>query len=226
MAFEGGSVKVAFLETTIPPRDAGFAQEVTRAIEALRSGRAIVYPTETVYALGVRALDCDALRQLVELKVRPPGKPISVLVADPLMLTELVQEIPLPAERLMERFWPGPLTLALPARSHVSKILTGGGCTIGVRISSHPVAQELVARLGEPLTTPSANPAGEPPPITAALAQAYFGKGVAHFLDWGPTPGEPVSTVAAVSAREVKLVRLGAITRTAIAAVAGVPVTG
>lgn len=199
--------------------------ELARAVEVLRYGEAIVYPTETVYALGVRALDNRALQRLRKLKVRDKNKPISVLVADQAMLEQLVEEIPLPAERLIASFWPGPLTLALPAKSYVSDILTGGGGTIAVRISSHPVAQELVSRLGEPLTTPSANPAGARPPVTVAAAATYFGKRVAYYLDWGTTPGEPVSTVAVVTRNLITLLRHGAISREAIAAVAGVPVT-
>ncbi|GBD27642.1 Putative threonylcarbamoyl-AMP synthase [bacterium HR30] len=204
----------------------GFTQELTVALGALRSGGAVVYPTETVYALGVRAYGRDALQRLVQLKVRAIGKPISVLVSDRSMLAELVQEIPPPAERLMDHFWPGPLTLALPARPSVSEVLTGGTGTIGVRISSHPVAHELVTRLGEPLTTPSANPAGERPPTTVAAAEAYFGQQVAYYLDWGATAGEPTSTVAIVTKDVVRLVRHGAIGRDALAVVAGVPVTG
>ncbi|GIW43686.1 MAG: hypothetical protein KatS3mg077_0968 [Candidatus Binatia bacterium] len=189
----------------------GFSAVLDRALEALRAGQAIVYPTETVYGLGVRVRDPRALARLVALKVRAKGKPISVLVADRTMLGEVTRAIPPLAERLIERFWPGPLTLALPASEGVSEILTGGSGTIGVRIPSHPVAHELVARLGEPLTTPSANPAGERPPTTVAAARAYFGNEVAFYLDWGPTSGEPVSTVLRVSDEGVALVRAGAI---------------
>ncbi|MCX8072654.1 MAG: L-threonylcarbamoyladenylate synthase [Candidatus Binatia bacterium] len=205
-------------------RREGFRRALELAVQALRGGGAIVYPTETVYALGVRALDPEALQYLVALKVRAANKPISVLVADRGMLDALVRDVPRAAERLMQHFWPGPLTLALPAREHVPEVLTGGSGTIGIRISPHPLAHELVARLGEPITTPSANPAGERPPTTASAAREYFGEGVTYYLDWGPCPGEPVSTVVVVEADQVVLVRRGAIAPEAIEPVAGVPV--
>jgi L-threonylcarbamoyladenylate synthase len=202
----------------------GFAGTITAALEALRNSLAVVYPTETLYALGVRAFDQSALELLVRLKVRAPGKPVSVLVANTEMLDRLVEEVSPAAERLIERFWPGPLTLALPARRDVPEILTGGRGSIGVRVSSHPVANELVALLNEPLTAPSANPAGARPPSTVAAAQEYFGDAVAYYVDWGPTAGEPASTVLEVVADSLRLIREGTIPAAAIQAVSGLPV--
>jgi L-threonylcarbamoyladenylate synthase len=165
------------------------------ALRALVRGRLVVYPTETLYGLGADALDDAALQRLVALKGREAGKPIAVLVSDERMLEMVVAEVSPLARRLMQRFWPGPLTLVLAARSSVSNLLTGGSGGIGVRVSSHPLAIALVRALGRPLTAPSANPAGRPGAVTIAAARAYFGDGVAAYLDAGQLAGEPASTV-------------------------------
>lgn len=185
-------------------------EQIARAAEVLRRGEAVVYPTETLYGLGVDALNPQALERLLRLKVRQAGKPTSVLVRDRDMLADLVEAIPAVADQLMQRFWPGPLTLVLAAKVSVPEGLTAGTASIGVRISSHPVAQALVTALGKPLTTPSANPAGERPPTRIEHARDYFGKEVGLYLDAGVLPGEPPSTI--VDVRDgLRLVRAGAI---------------
>lgn len=181
-----------------------------RALEALRAGGAVVYPTETLYGLGVDATDDEALQRLVRLKGREPGKPVSVLVSDTAMLERVAASISPAAERLMRRFWPGALTLVLPAAPHLSDVLTGGTGTIGVRHSSHPLATALVAALARPLTTPSANPAGAPPPRTIDVARSYFGDGVDVYVDAGELPGGVGSTVVDPSPTP-RILREGAI---------------
>ena len=183
---------------------------VQRAVEALRCGGVVVYPTETLYGLGVDATDEQALGRLVDLKGREEGKPISVLVGDRAMLDTVAADVPAAAERLMRRFWPGPLTIAVPARPGVSRRLTAGGGTIGVRCSSHPLAAALVAGLGRPLTTPSANPAGAPPPRTLAEARRYFGDAIDAWVDGGVLPGGVGSTVVDAS-NAIEIIREGAI---------------
>jgi L-threonylcarbamoyladenylate synthase len=186
------------------------SESIAAAASALRAGGIVVYPTETVYGLGADALNPAALQRLATLKVRPSGKPIAVLIADRLMLEDVVSEVPAEAEILMRRFWPGPLTIVLPARTEVSRLLTGDGRGIGVRCSSHPLAAALVRALGRPLTTPSANPAGERPPTQIAEAQGYFGTQVDFYLDGGTLAGEPASTVVDVR-NGLQVIREGAI---------------
>ncbi|MBI3784240.1 MAG: threonylcarbamoyl-AMP synthase [Deltaproteobacteria bacterium] len=186
------------------------APEVGSAARILAAGGIVVYPTETLYGLGADALNLQALERLVRLKGREPGKPISVLVSDTTMLSLLVADIPPLARRLMQRFWPGPLTIVFAASASVPEALSGGSGGIGVRVSSHPVATALVRALGKPLTTPSANPAGQPPPVTIAEARGYFGKGVDEYLDGGRLPGEPASTVVDVR-QGLRVVREGAV---------------
>lgn len=185
-------------------------EQIELAAEVLRRGEAVVYPTETLYGLGVDALNPQALERLLRLKVRQAGKPTSVLVRDRDMLADLVDAIPAAADQLMQRFWPGPLTLVLAAKASVPQGLTAGTASIGVRISSHPVAQALVTALGRPLTAPSANPAGERPPTRIEYARDYFGEEVSLYLDAGDLPAEPPSTI--VDVRDgLRLLRAGAI---------------
>ncbi len=183
---------------------------VDAAARLLHDGGAVVYPTETLYGLGVDAANPQALQRLIELKGREPGKPIAVLVSDLEMVSQLAAVLPDKAIRLARRFWPGPLTLVLPARPSVSEVLTGGSGTIGVRVSSHPLAMELVRRLGRPLTTPSANPAGAKPPLTLELAYHYFEDRVDAYVDGGVLAGEPASSVVRAD-KELQIMRAGAI---------------
>ncbi len=189
---------------------------------ALQRGAVVVYPTETLYGLGVDAANEAALARLVALKDRDRGKPVSVLVASRAMLEEIVAAIPAVAERLMSELWPGALTIAFSARAGLSTVLTGGGATIAARISGHPIARELVERLGRPLTSTSANPGGVPPAVDAERARAYFGEAVAVYVDGGRTSGGPGSTVVDCSGVEPVLVRAGGIPVARIEAVARV----
>jgi L-threonylcarbamoyladenylate synthase len=189
------------------------APELDRIAEAARvlaTGGAVVYPTETVYGLGVDAFDAAALERLAALKVRFGRQPISVLIGDVAMLRQIAEDIPAAAATLMARFWPGPLTLVLSARPGLSAVLTAASGSIGVRLSSHPIARALVRRFGRPITAPSANPAGRPPATTIDMARGYFADRVDLYLDGGRLPGEPASTVVDVRA-EMRVIRAGAV---------------
>lgn len=185
--------------------------DLDAAVAALARGAIVVYPTETVYGLGADTASVEALRRVAALKGRDAGKPISVLVSSREMLLEVVARIPDPAEHLMAHFWPGALTLVLPAQPRVSALLTAGRGTIGVRISSHPLATALVTRLGRPVTTTSANPGGLEPATEIRQARRYFDSRVDVYLDGGVTPGGPGSTVIDLSGDQAILVREGAV---------------
>src|SRR5512143_1959434 len=137
------------------PDSSNSASAVDTAAQVLAAGGIVVYPTETLYGLGADSGNEAALQRLVELKGREVGKPIAVLIRDMQMVRDIAEEIPRPAADLMRRFWPGPLTIVLRARLGVSRVLTGGGDGIGVRVSSHPIATALVCSLGRPVTAPS-----------------------------------------------------------------------
>jgi L-threonylcarbamoyladenylate synthase len=182
--------------------------EIDAGVEALRRGEVIAFPTETFYGLGADALDGAALARLLACKGRGAEKGISVLV-DESTLSLLVAEVPAAARALMAAHWPGPITIALPARPRLPEALVVEGC-VAVRQSPHPVARALVARLGRPITATSANPAGEPAVTTAAAVRAYFGDRC-RVVDGGETPGGQASTLVRVRGEVVELLRAGPI---------------
>lgn len=178
------------------------------AVVALRRGEIVAYPTETFYGLAVDAFDELALARLRELKGRGE-KAFSVLVVGAEMLERLC-EPPSPAARaLMDRYWPGALTLALPARPGVPEALVVDGC-VAVRESPHPLARALVRAFGGPVTATSANLAGEPPATTPAeVAGALAGR--CAVLSGGTTPGGTASTLARVRGNRIEILRPGAV---------------
>ena len=131
--------------------------EIETAVEALRAGELVVFPTETVYGVGANAADPSAVRKIFEVKGRPPDHPVIVHLDDPRYLHRWVSEMPAVAEQLANRFWPGPLTLILPKAENVNEIVTGGQDSIGIRIPSHPMAQQLLNAFGGGIAAPSAN---------------------------------------------------------------------
>jgi L-threonylcarbamoyladenylate synthase len=177
----------------------------------LLSGGVLALPTETYYALAVNPFDEAALARLFALKARPPEKPVLVLIDAPEMLSRLAREVPAAASRLMAAFWPGPLTLILPARPDLPGRLTGGTGTIGVRQPRQPLLCRLMAALGMPLTGTSANRSGQRPLTAAAEVAREFGAGVNLILDAGPCPGGPPSTIVDVTVSPPHLVRAGAL---------------
>jgi L-threonylcarbamoyladenylate synthase len=186
-----------------------FPEEIVFAAEALRRGEVVAYPTETFYGLGVNAMDELALARLRLLKGRGAEKAISILVGDVEMLG-LVCKPPSPlARRLIARHWPGALTLVLPARPGLPAPLVQDGC-VAVRVSSHPTAQALVAAFGAPLTTTSANRAGDPPATTPEAVEEVF-DGRCRVLHAGATPGGAASTIVRVRGAKMEILRQGAI---------------
>jgi L-threonylcarbamoyladenylate synthase len=189
---------------------------LSRVTSALRQGRVVAYPTETLYGLGVDPFREEALERLYVLKGRPAEMPVSILVRDVAMLREVVQELPAQAMRLVEAFLPGPLTLVLHARPGLPERLTSGTGKVGVRISAHPFMQHLFASYGAPVTTTSANPSGRPDARDVKEILAYFPEGIDCILDGGPAPGVPGSTVVDGTGEAVVILREGAIPSTKI----------
>ncbi len=183
-------------------------REISSAIAALRRGEAVAYPTETYYGLGVDAFDELALARLQVIKGRG-DKAISLLIEGDEMLARLCGEVPPRAVALMRRHWPGALTIAIPARAGLPAALISDGC-VAVRQSSHPIARALCARFGGPITTTSANRAGEPAATSAEEARQALG-GACHILDGGATTGGSPSTLVRVRGERVEILRRGAI---------------
>lgn len=187
------------------------SQQLTMAVDVLRRGGVVAFPTETYYGLAVDPFNREALARLFTVKRRSVSKPILALIEETGNLSSLVREIPAICNRLMAEFWPGPLTLVLSGRQEVSPLLTGNTGTVGVRISSHPLAQKLVAAFGQPLTATSANISGAKPAVTAREVRQQFSRNVDLVIDGGQTPGGLGSTIVAVRQEGVELIRAGVI---------------
>jgi L-threonylcarbamoyladenylate synthase len=180
------------------------------AADTVRAGGVLALPTETFYGLAVAALDAGAVRRVFELKGRPESKPLLVLV-DSVAMAETVAHVTAPARDLMKRYWPGALTLVMPARDTVPSVVTAGSGTLGVRLSPHAIARGLVELLGEPVTAPSANPNSLPPPTTAQAVLDYFHERIDLVLDGGATGGGEPSTVLDLTVDPPRVLRQGAV---------------
>ena len=186
-------------------------------IAALKAGELVVYPTETFYAIGADAFSSVALHRLFRVKRREPGRPVGLIAADSAMAFSVAREIPIDARRLADAFWPGPLTLVLPARDDIVPELIGPD-GVGVRVSPNPVARALSAGIAQPITATSANLSGLPPASTLETARAAFGEKVKVYLEGGKLTASAPSTVIAVSGSGWKMVRVGSISEDQIAA--------
>ena len=152
--------------------------DIENAVEALRAGELVVFPTETVYGLGANASDPTAVRKIFEVKGRPPDHPVIVHLDDPRYLHRWVSKMPEVAESLANHFWPGPLTLILPKAENVNDIVTGGQDSIGIRVPSHPMAQQLLNAFGGGIAAPSANRYGRLSPTKPEHVRDELGDAV------------------------------------------------
>jgi L-threonylcarbamoyladenylate synthase len=187
------------------------ASVLDAAAARLRGGGLVAFPTETFYGLGAAISSETGVARVFQVKGRPTSKPLLVLVDSTAMAASLATVVSDTARALMARYWPGPLTLVLPARPSVPGALTAGTGTIGIRWPDHPVAVGLVRALGEPLTAPSANPSDAAPPRTAAEVLTYFDGALDLVLDGGASAGGAPSTVLDVTVDPPRLLRRGAV---------------
>lgn len=183
-----------------------------RAVQALRRGEVIAFPTDTVYGLGAHAFLPDAVRRLYEVKRRPLHVPIPLLLPDAQVLTQLCEEIPPLTWEIAAHFWPGALSLVLRRSSLVPDMVTAGGSTVAVRVPDHPWVRELCRCLGAPLAATSANRHCEAEPVTVAEVQAALGGLISLILDGGPCPGGIPSTVLDLTLSPPAILRRGPIT--------------
>jgi L-threonylcarbamoyladenylate synthase len=177
--------------------------------EIFRKGGLIVYPTETLYALGANPFDEKAIDRLFEVKRRPKDMPISVAVTDIEMMKSLA-EINTLAEKIYYNFLPGPVTLLLKKKARVPDKLTSGDDRIGIRIPKHPAALRIIDMVG-PITATSANLHGYPEPRNLDIALEQFGENVMLYLDCGECEYKGVSTIVDVSGSIAKIIRKGVI---------------
>jgi L-threonylcarbamoyladenylate synthase len=185
---------------------------IAEAAARLRAGQLVAFPTETVYGLGVHALDVDAVRRLFAAKERPASDPLIVHVRSLQAARGLVVALPVVAARLAARFWPGPLTLVAPRSSRVPDEVTGGLETVAIRAPAHPVARALLAHAGIPIAAPSANLFSRPSPTTAAHVLQDLDGRIDLVLDAGPTLVGIESTVLDLTRGTPVVLRPGAVT--------------
>jgi L-threonylcarbamoyladenylate synthase len=199
-------------------QDADNSEEkvLSRAAEILAGGSIIAYPTETFYGLGADATNEKAIKKIFAVKGRDFKNPISLIISKPDDIYPLVKNVPEKAKILMAAFWPGALTIVFQASDKISTLLTAGRGKIGLRISSHPIAQTIVQKLKKPITATSANLSGTPECSLASEVIKQIGDKVDAILDWGETQGGKASTIIDVTCDPPVILREGAISRQAI----------
>jgi L-threonylcarbamoyladenylate synthase len=197
--------------TRVVDADRPDPEALHEAAAVLQSGGTVAFPTESFYGLGADALAPAAVRRVFGLKGRPESKPLLVLVDSVERALALAVDADPRARELMARHWPGPLTLVLRAASMVPVEVTAGSGTVGLRVPGHAVALGLVRAAGRPVTAPSANPSGGPPPTRAEEVTRSLGPALDLVLDGGATAGGAGSTVADCTVWPPRILRQGPI---------------
>jgi L-threonylcarbamoyladenylate synthase len=184
---------------------------ITKALEVLRAGGLVAFPTDTVYGIGALVFDEKEVESIYAAKERPVEKAIPVLIGDASDLKQVAEEIPVFAARLIDRFWPGPLTVLVPKKSSLPAVVSATS-TVGIRVPDHEVARSLL-RLAGPMAVTSANISSQPSPTTAEEVLTQLGGRIAMILDGGRTPGGVPSTLVDCTGDEIQVLREGPISK-------------
>ena len=201
---------------------AGEKPETQKAIAAaLLEDAVIAYPTETFYALGAAAFSRQAVEKVYRLKKRDAAKPLSVIVSDLDMVRDITGPLPPVFRVLAGEFWPGPLTLVLPAAPRLPAFLSGPGRTIAVRIPPLAWLRQLVREISQPLTATSANLSGEKELADPTEVAAVFQEKIDMIVDGGPSPGGAPSTIVDLTSAEPRILREGAVSAARLRALLG-----
>ena len=195
------------MNTRMLPFDLG----ADEALRLLQRDAAIAFPTDTVYGVGTDGLSAAAVLQLFAIKARPRTQAIPLLLADPADLHTVSASLPQHAVLLAERYWPGGLTLVVPAAPHLPGELLAGGTSVAVRVPDHAALRELIRQLGHPLAATSANLHGQPNPRTAQDVVAQLGERIPLVLDGGATPGDTASTIVDLTGPTPRVLRQGVV---------------
>ncbi|MBN1465290.1 threonylcarbamoyl-AMP synthase [candidate division KSB1 bacterium] len=179
--------------------------------DILCKGGVIGYPTETIYGMGCNALNVEAVERIYRLKNRDRSKAMILIAGDTVQVSELVISIPEAAEKLIENFWPGPLTIVFEASSRLKEFAFGKSKTIGIRIPDSALCLELIKETGFPLVSTSANISGQPASISAEQVANFFGDQLDVIVDGGPSAANIPSTVVDITRSPARVVREGAI---------------
>lgn len=188
-----------------------FKDTVTEAVRILKAGGIIAYPTESFYALGAMALNEKAIRKIFDLKNRPYGKPLPLIVDDMQTLLAVANEIPDQAKEMMNKFWPGPLTMIFKATKEVPQLITGDSKNVAVRIPGESIALQIAKLIKAPVTATSANLSSKPPAINSEAVLLYFGESIDLILDGGQAPGGKPSTIIDITVTPPRILREGSI---------------
>ena len=191
---------------------------IAQAGNLIRNGRLVAFPTETVYGLGANGLDPAACQKIFDVKGRPPDKPLTLHVSSVKMINFIAEVNPI-AERLIKKFFPGPLTLILPKLPSVPDAISRGHSTVGVRMPANEIALAMINSAGMPIAAPSANISDHPSPTTAQAVFNELGGKIPLILDGGNCRIGLSSTIVDVSTADWKVIRAGVITRAMLAAV-------
>lgn len=187
-------------------------QAIIEAAQMLQRGNIVAFPTETVYGLGANALDTKAIKKIYKAKGRPSDNPLIVHIATIEQLQTLVHDMNETSQKLIENFWPGPLTIIFNSRNNISELVTAGLSTIAVRMPDHPVALAIIKAANLPIAAPSANKSGSPSPTTASHVWADLHGLIEGIIDGGSTKIGVESTVIDVTGDVPTILRPGGIT--------------
>jgi len=196
-------------------------QTIHRAAQIIKKGGIVTFPTETVYGLGANAFNPLAVARIFEVKRRPYFDPLIVHVANPSSVEKLTKETPSNAKKLIEKFWPGPLTIVLSKEEKIPDIVTAGLPTLAIRMPNHPMALALIEESECPIAAPSANPFGYVSPTTTEHVRDQLGDQVDLILDGGPCPVGVESTIVSFLEERPVLLRPGGVSLEEIESVIG-----
>ena len=185
------------------------ADRLEQAVTVLSDGKLVAFPTETFYGLAADVGNPEAVSQVNPLKGKPPDGPVLVLLSDAGQVEQVADEVPPLFHTLAGLFWPGPLTLVIPASGRIARQVGGGRSTVAVRVPGLALPRLLIAELGRPITGVSANAHGAPACRTAREVAESFETGIALILDGGPTPGGAPSTLLDLSGDRPRILRAG-----------------
>lgn len=195
-----------FVDPAAPQRDA-----IEEAVKWILDGGIVALGTDTLYGLAVDPFNRTAVARLFEVKEREPDRAMPLIAADASQISSHLGKLSPAAERLAERYWPGPLTLAVPAPAALPRDVTGGRKTVGVRVPAADIARAVCAGCGKPVTATSANLSGEPPTADPDQVERTLAGRIDFLLDTGPAPGGPPSTIVDVTTAAPTLIRAGAV---------------
>ncbi len=185
---------------------------ISKSAGILQKGGVIGYPTETVYGIGCNACDEKAVNRIYDLKHRDRSNALIIIAADIIQISDIVESIPDPAEKLIDNFWPGPLTIVFEISKSLKEFPFGKSKTIAIRIPDSPICLSLLKVSGFPIVSTSANISGQPAASKASEVFDYFGNQLDLIIDGGETPSHEPSTVIDITKTPARLIREVAIT--------------